>query len=227
MSAQVMRSFKGLFTGVLAACFSVAMVGCADSEQKVADKGGASKPAAKPAAHANTASVPPIQRVQKKPIGARPITAEPAAKTVTAAQPAGNLQFRATGAKSASPPVRMRKAAPPVVKKAQQPPVPPPVAKNTQPPPVVKKAQQPAAAPKSGGEDNLRQETTDAIYAAIRVRMEQAILKRKALLDAGRDPSDVEVRSLEGQITKARGYLVEAGEEVEDVDPPILTKPKG
>jgi len=92
------------------------------------------------------------------------------------------------------------------------------------PAPVVKKAQQADPQPRNGGQDQLRRDTTDAIYAAIRVRMEQAILNRKELLDGGRDASDVEIQDLESQIIKARGYLIEAGEEVEDVNPPLSTK---
>ncbi len=198
MSALAMRSCKGLFTGALAACLSVALVGCGQSEEKVADKGGASKTAAKPADNTKTPVAQPIQRVQKKPAGAKP-----AARSVTAQQPARKAPIQISAVKK----------------------TPPPVTKKT-PPPVVKKTQQPVAAPKSSSQEDLRRETTDAIYAAIRVRMEQAILKRKELLDGGRDPSDVEIRSLEGQIMKARGFLIEAGEEVEDVSPPLLTKPK-
>lgn len=98
-------------------------------------------------------------------------------------------------------------------------------AKNT-PVPVVKKAQQPAPAPNRSSVEDRRQATTDALYAQIRVEMEKAILQRKALLDGGRAPSDVEIRNLEGKILKARSLLMEVGEEVEDVDPPILTQPK-
>ncbi len=190
MSAVAMRSFKGLFTGALVACFSVALVGCGQSDEKVADKGGASKTAAKPAGNTKTAAVQPLERVEKKP------AAKPVAKSVTAERPAKKAPVQASAIKKTAPP-------------------------------VVKKAQQPAAEPKSSSKEELRRATTDSIYAAIRVAMEKALLKRKALLDAGREPSDVEVRSLEGQIMKARGYLIEAGEDLEDVDPPILTKPNG
>ena len=196
MSVPTMRSFKGLFTGALAACLSVVLVGCADSGKKVDDGSNkdASKTAVKPADKTKTAKVRPFERVSKTPADDK----QPAAKSVKVERPAAE-----------KPPVRasaVKRTPPPVVKTAQQP--------------------SPAPAPEGGDQGELRRDTTDAIYAAIRVRMEQAILKRKELLDAGRAPSDVEIRGLEGQITKARGYLIEAGEEVEDVDPPLLTKPK-
>jgi type IV secretory pathway VirB10-like protein len=67
-----------------------------------------------------------------------------------------------------------------------------------------------------------RKQTENMIYATIRIKMEEAIEKRAALLKSGRDPADQEVRSLEGTIMRARELLEENGEVVEPVDPPIV-----
>lgn len=60
------------------------------------------------------------------------------------------------------------------------------------------------------------------IYATIRIKMEDMIEQRSALLKSGRHPTDVEVRQLEGSIMRARELLMEAGEMVEDIVPPIV-----
>lgn len=60
------------------------------------------------------------------------------------------------------------------------------------------------------------------IYATIRIKMEDMIEKRAELLKSGHHPTDVEVRQLEGSIMRARELLMEAGEIVEDVVPPIV-----
>ncbi|MBK8271176.1 MAG: hypothetical protein IPK83_23820 [Planctomycetes bacterium] len=70
--------------------------------------------------------------------------------------------------------------------------------------------------------EDQRQAVMDAVYANIRLQMEQAITERKQLLDAGTAPSDERVRALEGKIMKARELLVDNGESVDDVDPPIV-----
>lgn len=72
-----------------------------------------------------------------------------------------------------------------------------------------------------------RQAILDALYAQIRLQMEQAIAERKELLSSGTPASDERVRALEGRIMKARGYLIENGEFVEDVDPPIVERQPG
>ena len=84
----------------------------------------------------------------------------------------------------------------------------------------------PAAAPSPDddfeSEASRRKQTESMIYATIRIKMEEAIEKRAALLKAGKDPADEEVRSLEGTIMRARELLEENGEIVEPVDPPIV-----
>ncbi|HWL93175.1 MAG TPA: hypothetical protein VNT79_06545, partial [Phycisphaerae bacterium] len=87
------------------------------------------------------------------------------------------------------------------------------------PPPVT-----PEPAPADDGRENQRQAVVDAIYAQIRLQMEQAIVERKQMLDAGTPASDEKVRELEGKIMKARDLLIENGEEVEEVDPPIVQR---
>lgn len=67
-----------------------------------------------------------------------------------------------------------------------------------------------------------RAQAENMIYATIRIKMEDMIEKRAELLKSGRPPSDVEVRQLEGSIMRARDLLQEAGEIVEDVEPPIV-----
>lgn len=69
-----------------------------------------------------------------------------------------------------------------------------------------------------------RQEKEDLIYALIRVKMEEYIQERKDLLAAGTPPYDEKVRKLEDSIMRARGFLLDHGEEVDDVEPPIVQK---
>lgn len=78
--------------------------------------------------------------------------------------------------------------------------------------------------PEGQDEEDLRIATEDAIYGQIRVRMEEAIEKRKDLLKAGTEPSDPSVRVLEGLIMRARDLLIKHDELVEDVDPPIVLR---
>ncbi len=86
-------------------------------------------------------------------------------------------------------------------------------------------AAQPAAAANDSGD--LRAQTTDVIYAQIRIRMQEAIEKRATLLKGGKPGSDPEVRKQEGIIMRARDLLTEAGEVVDPVDPPIVQAPPG
>lgn len=94
-----------------------------------------------------------------------------------------------------------------------------PVAHNPSPTPPS-----PAPTPHDDfeSEASRRAQTESMIYATIRIKMEEAIEKRAALLKSGKDPSDQEVRSLEGTIMRARELLEENGEVVEPVDPPIV-----
>lgn len=71
-------------------------------------------------------------------------------------------------------------------------------------------------------EASKRAQAENMIYATIRIKMEDMIEKRAELLKSGRPPSDVEIRQLEGSIMRARDLLQEAGEIVEDVEPPIV-----
>lgn len=92
----------------------------------------------------------------------------------------------------------------------------------TQPP---KPAEQPADATKPGSgasREEAAAQLTDMIYAQIRIRMEEAIAKRAELLKAGKPASDPEVRKQEEIIMNARTRLLEAGEVVPEIDPPIV-----
>jgi hypothetical protein len=74
--------------------------------------------------------------------------------------------------------------------------------------------------------EERREQLVDMIYAQFRIEMQGAIEKRAALLKAGKAPSDPEIRQLEGKIMRARQLLTEAGEIVEEIDPPIVEVPK-
>ncbi len=72
--------------------------------------------------------------------------------------------------------------------------------------------------------EERRAETENLIYAVIRVKMEEMIEERATLLKQGVSPSDPKIRDLEGSIMKARELLIENGEVVEEIDPPIVQR---
>ena len=109
---------------------------------------------------------------------------------------------------------------------ARNEPKPQPV-KETEPTKPVVSAEpkpKPPPAPMSQEQEleQKRGQAEDMIYATIRVKMEEAIAERAKLLKEGKDPSDERVRQLEGTIMRARSLLMENGEIVADVDPPIV-----
>lgn len=65
------------------------------------------------------------------------------------------------------------------------------------------------------------QQITDIIYVEIRRRLDLAIGERAALLKAGKPADDPEVVNRENIIRKARSLLMERGENVEPVTPPL------
>lgn len=73
-------------------------------------------------------------------------------------------------------------------------------------------------------DEEKREQAANMIYAQIRLRMEEFISERKKLLSEGKTRDDARVQQLEGSILKARELLMEAGEMVEDVDPPIAPR---
>lgn len=117
------------------------------------------------------------------------------------------------------------KAAPTTTQQAQTTPPEKQPETQDQPPTVIRAQSEPPTqtgdAPPLTKEEQ-RQLVNDAIYAQIRLQMEQAIAERKQLLDGGTPPSDEKVRHLEGKIMKARELLIENGEFVDDVEPPIV-----
>lgn len=73
-------------------------------------------------------------------------------------------------------------------------------------------------------DEEKREQAANMIYAQIRLRMEEFITERKKLLGEGKTRDDARVQQLEGSILKARELLMEAGEMVEEVDPPITPR---
>jgi hypothetical protein len=194
MSSSVTK-FRVPLVGAIALCFAVGMVGCKENEAKV-NEGDAGKCPAGKQAKCTGETAKPVAKAPKS-INQKPQKSKTVAKKATVKQSTANSKqtVKKQPVRSAKEPVRVEEK--PVQQASVQ--------GNTEDP-VEKR----------------RRETEDAVYALIRVKMEEALMKRKELLDAGTDPADPEVRRLEGQIMKARGYLIEAGEEVEPVDPPIV-----
>lgn len=72
--------------------------------------------------------------------------------------------------------------------------------------------------------EERKKNAEDMIYATIRIRMEEMIEQRAQLLKNGKSPSDPEVRQLEGSIMRARTLLIENGEMVGEINPPIVQR---
>jgi hypothetical protein len=95
------------------------------------------------------------------------------------------------------------------------------------PTPPVAQPPKPAQAPKpptpttGPNREEAAAQLTDMIYAQIRIRMEEAIAKRAELLKAGKPRWDPEVRKEEEIIKNARARLIENGEIVAPVQPPL------
>lgn len=70
--------------------------------------------------------------------------------------------------------------------------------------------------------ENMKLQVEDHIFALIRLEMERMLIERRELLAAGRPRHDEGVRRLEDSIMRAQNYLMEAGEDVEPPDPPIV-----
>jgi hypothetical protein len=97
--------------------------------------------------------------------------------------------------------------------------------KSTQPPPeTTQPARTAETAPAPTPEDVQRQRERlmAEIYTNIRERMDQALDARAELLRAGRPQTDPEVQNYERVIHRARNLLIEIGENVDPVEPPLL-----
>lgn len=70
-------------------------------------------------------------------------------------------------------------------------------------------------------QEAAKQDLTDLIYAQIRVRMEEALARRELLLKENTPQSDPRVAEFERQILRARSFLSERGELLNDVTPPL------
>ena len=66
-----------------------------------------------------------------------------------------------------------------------------------------------------------REDAEDMIYGQIRLRMELAMEERTDLLASGAGRIDPQVKNLERQIAKARELLIDHGEIVGEVEPPL------
>jgi len=124
--------------------------------------------------------------------------------------------WKSTKAATAEPQIKILPPVPEAPTKADRtfiaPPTPPAL-----PPTAAPAAQQPAAAP-SGAK---AEEMTNQIYAEIRRRLDEAVAQRADLLKQGKPASDPEVQHKEGIIRKARSLLMERGENVEPIVPPL------
>jgi hypothetical protein len=152
------------------------------------------KPEAKPAA-AKPCEQPKITAKQE------PIRAQPAAKQTTeqAKAPAAHTNVQQT---------------PPAVQKAAE--------TTPAPTPTGDKSMTAAKAhPTPGSPEAARAQYEDVIYATIRVKMEEMVAERARLLKTGRPANDWEVQQLERSILRARQLLVENGEIVGEIEPPI------
>ncbi len=123
--------------------------------------------------------------------------------------------------KSTQPPGTTRPAAPPDRAEALASPVPAlPRPATTQP---VRTAESPPpSAPAPEDVQRQRERLMTEIYTNIRERMDQALDARAELLRAGRPQTDPEVQNYERVIRRARNLLIEIGENVTPVDPPLL-----
>jgi len=107
------------------------------------------------------------------------------------------------------------------------PPTTPPANANT--PPTTPRTQADPTTPNpvpdegmaSNDQEAQKQDLTDLIYAQIRVRMEEALARRSNLLKNGTPQSDPQVAEFERQIIRARSFLSERGELLDDVAPPL------
>jgi hypothetical protein len=84
--------------------------------------------------------------------------------------------------------------------------------------------QEALAAPENPDVQVQRETLTNDIYAEIRRRMEEALAARAALLDAGRPADDPEILKHEGVIRRARHFLMDRGENLPPVEPPLSDK---
>ena len=141
---------------------------------------------------------------------------EPAAQ-----QPAGRLPETPSPSKPATP-----AGTPPVTPSPTA--VPPPAAPAAPPPAAARPASPPAvtpAGPSSNATPRAPQDAAAAervLYATIRAKMDEMIQQRAQLLKSGKTSSDPEVSQLEASILKARQLLLEKGEVLGDVAPPIV-----
>ncbi len=79
----------------------------------------------------------------------------------------------------------------------------------------------PAAQPPAANQGAKAEDMTNQIYAEIRRRLDESVTKRADLLKQGKPVNDPAVQKEEGIIRKARSLLMERGENVEPIVPPL------
>ncbi|MFO0973447.1 MAG: hypothetical protein U1A27_08430 [Phycisphaerae bacterium] len=91
-------------------------------------------------------------------------------------------------------------------------------------PPASASTQQ-AATPPAISQEALRAQKTAEIYTLIRERMNESVAERAKLLKAGKTPADIEVAKHETVIRNARKLLMQIGESLDPVVPPLTDDP--
>ncbi|MFQ5501659.1 MAG: hypothetical protein ACE5EQ_05085 [Phycisphaerae bacterium] len=150
---------------------------------------------------------------------------EPSKTESTAKKPAEQQNVTARSPQQASPPIKTAQATPknpapptratPTVEKAS-------VKKSLpRPKPKLEAIMPKTIQPPPDSIESQKAQMADEIYATIRVSMEIAIEQRKEFLSAGKSPTDGEIQRLETTIRNARRLLIEHGENVDEVVPPL------
>ncbi len=96
-----------------------------------------------------------------------------------------------------------------------------PLAEQAAPSDAATPADSGAAHPLSDSAAPQKAQAEGMIYATVRAKMEELIAERAAMIQAGRSPSDPTVRQFDEAILRARDMLVQRGEQVPEIIPPI------
>ena len=141
---------------------------------------------------------------------------------------AADSDWKSTGETTKPAPTPTPPTTPPAVTPTPTP-TPPPANPPAAEPRVQTDPKTPTPVPDVGMTNNdpeaAKQDLTDLIYAQIRVRMEEALARRELLLKDGTPQSDQRVAEFERQVLRARSFLSERGELLDDVTPPLAGIP--
>jgi hypothetical protein len=156
------------------------------------------------------------------PTAGMPATSAGQTPAIPAATP--GLPPASSGAKPATPPAApgAKPLTPPAAPGA-----PPPTAEQPRPsafggPPA---GTPPQPQPSAAEVEQRRAELEKTVYATTRAKMNEWVRERARLLKDGKSPSDPQVRELEASILEARRTLLEKGEAVSEIEPPIPQTP--